>query len=285
MYYLTVDTTKGPIKCPVYDPKKDIAIVDQYAETRTVSGRDGKLLNLACAFDIETTNIVDVPRPYAFMFHWQFCIGTRVFFGRTWDQFIDFIYELKERLQLGPRKLVVYCHNLSFEFQFMRRFFAFSDVFLRQNRDPLKALANGCILFRDSYALSNMTLEKFCENTPGIIFSKNSGEDFDYSKIRTPETKLTRKELSYCYCDVAGLCECIRYRMREDHLGVIPMTSTGYVRRDFRKAYAANKVLREIWKRNALTEETYKICRYAFRGGDTHASNNFVGLKLEHIHS
>lgn len=285
MRYLTVDTTKGPIRCPVYDPVEDIAVVDQYANARTVSGRDGKLLNLACAFDIETTNIVNVPKPYAFMFHWQFCIGTRVFFGRTWDEFTDFIYALIERLQLGPRKLVVYCHNLSFEFQFMRRFFAFSDVFLRHNRNPLKALANGCVLFRDSYALSNMTLEKFCENTPGIVFSKNSGEDFNYKKIRTPASRLTRKEESYCYCDVAGLCECIRYRMREDHLGKIPMTSTGYVRRDFRNAYAANKKLRTIWKNNALTKEMYKICRWAFRGGDTHASNNYVGLKLEHIHS
>ena len=285
MYYLTVDTTKGPVRCPVYDPEKDLAVLDRYANVRTVRGRDGKLLNLACAFDIETTNITDAERPYAFMYHWQFCVGNKVFFGRTWDQFQDFIYNLCERLHLEDRKLVVYVHNLAFEFQFMRRFFKFDNVFLRHNRDPLKAICNDRIIFRDSYALSNMRLEKFCENTPGIIFAKNDGEQFNYKKIRTPRTRLTRREQSYCYCDVAGLCECIRYRMRDDHLGHIPMTSTGYVRRDFRAAYAANETLRAIWYNNRLDPELYQINRSAFRGGDTHASNNYVGLKLEHIHS
>ena len=285
MYYLTVDTTKGQVRCPVYDPEKDLDVLDRYANVRTVRGRDGKLLNLACAFDIETTNMTDAERPYAFMYHWQFCIGNRVFFGRTWDQFQDFIYNLCDRLHLEDRKLVVYVHNLAFEFQFMRRFFHFDNVFLRHNRDPLKAICNDRIIFRDSYALSNMRLEKFCENTPGIIFAKNDGEAFNYKKIRTPKTKLTRQEQSYCYCDVAGLCECIRYRMRDDHLGHIPMTATGYVRRDFRAAYAANDTLRAIWYANRLDPELYQVNRSAFRGGDTHASNNYVGLKLEHIHS
>lgn len=285
MYHITVDTTKGPVICPVYDPAEDLDQLDRFASAPVVRGRDGKILNVAAAFDIETTNIMDAPRPYSFMYHWQFCIGTRVFFGRTWDQFIDFVYHLIERLQLEDRRLVVYVHNLAFEFQFMRRFFRWDQVFLRHNRDPLKAICNDRIIFRDSYALSNMRLEKFCENTPGIVFAKNDGEEFNYKKIRTPETKLTQKEQSYCYCDVAGLCECIRYKMREDHLGHIPMTSTGYVRRDFRSAYAADPSLRVIWSNNRLDPETYQICRWAFRGGDTHASNNYVGLKLEHCHS
>lgn len=285
MRYITVDTTKGKVSCPVYDPTEDLDQLDIYSYAQTVRGRDGKLLNVACAFDIETTNITNVDRPYSFMYHWQFCIGTKVFFGRTWEQFQDFVYNLIERLHLEDRRLVVYVHSLAFEFQFMRRFFRWDQVFLRHNRDPLKAICNDRIIFRDSYALSNMRLEKFCENTPGIVFTKNDGEEFNYKKIRTPETKLTQKEESYCYCDVAGLCECIRYRMRDDHLGKIPMTSTGYVRRDFRSAYAADKRLRVIWENNRLTPETYQICRWAFRGGDTHASNNYVGLKLEHCHS
>ena len=285
MRYITVDTTKGKVSCPVYDPAEDLDQLDIYSYAQVVRGQDGKLLNVACAFDIETTNITNADRPYSFMYHWQFCIGTKVFFGRTWEQFQDFVYNLIERLHLDSRKLVVYVHNLAFEFQFMRRFFRWDRVFLRHNRDPLKAICNDRIIFRDSYALSNMRLEKFCENTPGIVFAKNDGEEFNYKKIRTPETRLTQKEQSYCYCDVAGLCECIRYRMRDDHLGKIPMTSTGYVRRDFRSAYAADKRLRVIWENNRLTPETYQICRWAFRGGDTHASNNYVGLKLEHCHS
>lgn len=286
MYKLTVDTTKGPLSCPVYDPRLDAAEIDRFRAAPAVGSPRGKYLNIACAFDIETTNITDVNRPYAFMYQWQFCIGSRVFFGRTWDQFIDFCAELQERLGLNQKKrLVVYVHNLSFEFQFMRRFFAWDHVFLKGPRNVLRAVANGCIEFRCAYALSNMSLAKFCENTPGIIFTKNDGEKYNYDRIRTPETPLTRLEQSYCYCDVAGLCECIKWLMREDNLAKIPLTSTGYVRRDFREEYKKDPRLRKIWQETRLTPETYSICREAFRGGDTHASYNYVGLTLENITS
>lgn len=286
MYYLTVDTTKGPVTCSIWDPEKDLNVLDKYAARICCGSPRGKFVNVACAFDIETTNITDCERPYSFMYHWQFCIDHDVFFGRTWDQFITFIYELIDRLQLSEKKkLVVGVHNLSFEFQFMRRFLSWTDVFLKGPRNVLKATAAGCIEFRDTYALSNMSLAKFCEHTPGIVFTKNSSEDYNYKKIRTPQTVLTRKEQSYCYCDVAGLCECIKWLMREDNLAKMPMTSTGYVRRDFRREYAKDKRLRAIWKNTRLTPELYTICRAAFRGGDTHASYNYVGWDLEQITS
>ena len=286
MYRLTVDTTKGPIKCPVYDPLEDTDVIEKYKNRYCVGSPRGRYLNIACAFDIETTNIINVDRPYAFMYQWQFCIDHDVFFGRTWDSFQDFIGILSDRLQLNAsRRLVVYVHNLSFEFQFMRRFFSWTNVFLKGPRNVLRAVANDVIEFRDSYALSNMSLAKFCENTPGIIFTKNDSEQFNYHKIRTPETKLTRLEQSYCYCDVAGLCECIKWLMKEDNLAKIPMTSTGYVRRDFRHEYSKDKRLRAIWKSTRLTPETYRINRAAFRGGDTHASFNYVGQVLHNVHS
>lgn len=287
MKQITVDTTKGPLVCNVYEPRGyDLRVLDKFAYAPVVSKFKQKYLNLACAFDIETTNINDPDRPYAFMYQWQFCIDDTVFMGRTWDEYIDFCAVLKEKLYLCDlRRLVVYVHNLPFEFQFMRRFFAWSDLFLKGARNPLKAVADGCIEYRDSYALSNMNLRKFCENTPDVVFMKNNAESYGYSKIRTPETELTQEELSYCYCDVAGLCECIRHLMKEDSLAQIPMTSTGYVRRDFRREYKKNKALGAIMRRTRLTPELYRICRAAFRGGDTHASSNYVGLLLNDIQS
>lgn len=286
MRYITVDTTNGRLRMPVYNIHDDLDVLDKFAGARIASNRTSvKYLNIACAFDIETTN-VKAERPFAFMYHWQFCIGRRVFFGRTWDELQTFFHELRERLRLSDhRRLVVYVHNLPFEFQFMRRFFLWSDVFLKGNRQPLKALCNGCIEFRCSYALSNMSLEKFCENTPGCLFSKNSGDSYNYRKRRTPETKLSRQEESYCFCDVAGLCECIENLMKEDNLAMIPLTSTGYVRRDFRNEYRKNVRLRFEWKKFRLTKETYMICRQTFRGGDTHANHNYVGGVLHNIQS
>lgn len=286
MRFITVDTTKGRVRCPVYSIADAPAALDRFKTWKCCSKGKVKYLNVATSFDIETTNINDPVRPFAFMYQWQFCIKRTVFFGRTWAEFAELVRVLIEILQLTEsRRLVVYVHNLPFEFQFMRRFFSWTDVFLKGNRQPLKAVCNGCIEFRDSYALSNMRLDKFCKNTPDIIFTKNDGEEFNYKKIRTPETKLNRKEESYCYCDVAGLCECIEYLMRDDNLAMIPLTSTGYVRRDFRNEYRKNAKLRQKWLDYRLTPETYSICRAAFRGGDTHANFNYVGGLLHGLQS
>lgn len=299
MHILTVDIVDNKTRdCPVYDIWTDAAQLDRFAYANVCrQGKKHKYLNLPCSFDIETTNIIipesersQTNRPYAFMYHWQFCIGDpkndfAVFFGRTWEDFRQLVRELCSRLYLGIRKLVCYVHNLAFEWQFMRKFLYWTDVFLKNLRQPLKAVCNDAIEFRDSYALSNMSLAKWCEHIPGVIFTKNDGEKFDYHKIRYPWDDLTREEKSYCFCDVASVCECVAYLMREDNLARIPLTSTGYVRRDFRRAYKKKKSLWFDMRLYRLTVQTFQACRAAFRGGNTHGHYEYVGALLENVQS
>lgn len=279
---INVPTIDGKIEqCIVYDYKSF-----PYAEilgTTTVRKHKETYYNIPCAFDIETTN-VNGEKPYAFMYQWQFCFDKIVCFGRTWEEYVVYISKLHEVLELSEyKKLVVYVHNLDFEFQFLRSFFIFTKVFARKERKPLKACANG-IEYRCSYYLSNMSLSKFCENTPGVRFYKLK-DIYDYNKIRTPKTPLTNDELAYCYCDVYGLCECIRHKLEEDTIASIPLTSTGYVRRDFRSAVQKNKKNRQRFIDTALDEELYTIMREAFRGGNTHANAWYSGQILENLDS
>lgn len=289
MREIPVETINGTVNEKVYTPGDKIH--REYLYSDIVRKNEISYLNVPCAFDIETTNMIKRDASghplsaYAYMYQWQFCIDDKVIFGRTWDEFLNFIDDLKWDLQLNrKRRLVVYVHNLSFEFQFMRRFINVSEGFFKAKRNPLKFLCNGAIEFRDSYALSNMSLAKFCKNSEGVIHYKLT-DTYDYDKIRTPETPLTPEEEAYCYNDVRGLCECIYDKMREDDLAHIPLTSTGYVRRDFRKSYARNKKNRQIFRENQLTPELYKICKAAFRGGDTHANVNHVDQVLHDIQS
>lgn len=289
MRRIPVETINGTVIENVYSPADKIH--REYLYCETVKKNKIAYLNVPCAFDIETTNMIKRDASghpvsaYAFMYQWQFCIDDRVIFGRTWNEFLNFIDDLKWDLQLNrKRRLVVYVHNLSFEFQFMRRFISVSDGFFKAKRNPLKFICNGALEFRDSYALSNMSLSKFCENSDGVTHYKLL-DTYDYSKIRTPETPLTPEEEAYCYNDVRGLCECIYDKMKEDDLAHIPLTSTGYVRRDFRKSYARSKKNRQVFRENRLTPELYKICKLAFRGGDTHANVNHVDQVLHNIQS
>ena len=235
-------------------------------------------------FDIETTNIVIDGEKTAYMYHWQMCIGGYVCFGRYWEEFIMFMYQLETRLNItNDHKMVIYVHNLSFEFQFLYNFILFDNVFATDPHKVLKC-SNELFEFRCSYYLSNMSLEKFIQNEPDTVHVKGSG-DLDYRIIRTPESDLTLKEKGYCYNDVAGLYEAISSRLKHDTLTTIPLTSTGYVRRDGRQSMKRNRHNRERFLQNRLYEQEYRMCVNAFRGGDTGSSRFYAGMLLDNVGS
>lgn len=213
-------------------------------------------------------------RPYAFMYHWQFCFDDEVVFGRTWEEFKLLLHSLEVNLNLSlNNRLVIWVHNLGFEWQFMRNFIEFEDGFFLEERRPAKILTKSGIEFRCSYILSNMSLQKFCENEEGVSHYKLEGEKYNYDLIRTPASKLSDYEEGYCYNDVRGLSECIRSRLKQDTLARIPLTSTGYVRRELRNNVRKNRKNREYFLNSKLDEHVYTLCREAFRGGDTHANS------------
>lgn len=256
-----------------------------YLMSPTSKTKRTSYLEIPATFDIETTTIENAERPFAFMYHWQFCLGEHVTFGRTWEEFQHYMETVSNKLQLSSkRRLVVYVHNLPYEFQFMRDFFSITEAFCKAYRKPLKFIANGCFEFRCSYALSNMSLQKFCENEPGVVHGKLT-DSFDYSKIRTSETPLTPEEEIYCYNDVKGLAECISARMQEHDLSNIPLTSTGYVRRDFRHAVERNASNRATFLNRKLSPLLYTLCKEEFRGGDTHANLRWSLQILHNVNS
>ena len=230
-------------------------------------------------FDIETTtyqmSIIDnEPQYNAFMYHWQFCIDDKVIIGRTWGEFLSLLEGLKAYLGLSQnKKFVIYVHNLSFEFQFFRNFVSLSNVFSLERRKVVKCIVNEAFEFRCSWKLSNMNLQKFVSNTPGALYWKKKG-DLDYKIERTPKTPLTNEELAYCYNDVRGLREAIKHLLKSEHdtLATIPLTSTGYVRREFRSAINKNKANHYLFKDLILTPFQYALLKTATRGGNCHCN-------------
>lgn len=289
--------TSNGIEYPNVYEITEVPYLDLLLHSGTCKKRKITYLNLVCAFDIETTTIYkraedwsisDEVRPYAFMYQWQFAIENYVVFGRTWKEFKDLLTCLEKRLNLDyNNRLVIFAHNLSYEWSFIRQFIDYEEGFFLDERAPLKVVTIGGIEFRCSYKLSNMSLGKFCENETGVIHGKLSGEDFDYNKIRYPNTFLTPEEEGYCYNDVAGLVECIRSRLNntKDTLASMPLTSTGYVRRDMRNATRKYKNYRSLFNSLSITPELYKVCRKAFRGGNTHANVVFADTVLKEVHS
>lgn len=240
--------------------------------------------NLVCAFDIETTRIEEIDQ--SIMYIWQFQVDEIcTVYGRTWEEYQAFVDGICAAL--GDDYLVVYVHNLSYEFQFLAGIYPFknSEVFAVESRKVLKCEMFGHIEYRCSYLQTNMSLAQFTKKM-NVEHQKLSGTEFDYTKKRYPWTELTDRELEYCVNDVRGLVEAIKAEMRRDNdnLYTIPLTSTGYVRRDAKKVMNARRIKADVID-SQPDIDLYMALRDAFRGGDTHASRFYAGAVVENVES
>ena len=241
-----------------------------------------KYKDIITAFDIETTRLIDIEQSVMYVWQWQFGDDYTVV-GRTWEQFATF--QRKIAKILDDSVLVIFVHNLSYEFQFLRGIYQFSpdEVFAIKSRKVLKCNMHGCFEFRCSYIHSNMNLDTYTKKM-GVKHKKLTGT-FDYEKIRYPWTELSNDELAYCVHDVQGLVEAIKIEMEHDgdNLYTFPLTSTGYVRRDAKKAMSTVSI---SFVKNQLPDyEIYKMLREAFRGGNTHANRYYANYTLHNVHS
>lgn len=241
-------------------------------------GNKRRYIDVICAFDIETSRYND---KRSFMYIWQFQIGRDItVIGRSWKEFTRFCARLRE--VCGENWLVVYVHNLSFEFQFLSGIYHFQpeEVFAVESRRVLRADMYGFIELRCSYLHSNMRLDTYLKKM-GVKHKKLEG--FDYDKARYPWTALSPSEIEYCINDVRGLVEALHTEMEADgdDLRTIPATSTGYVRRDVKRAM---KLVSWGWLKSIMPNDLiYTMLREAFRGGNTHANRHFAGRVIRGV--
>lgn len=241
--------------------------------------------NIVTAFDIECSTLNLPSGPQAIMYVWQWQFGTEyTVIGRTWDELKKFMRKLT-RGMFKEQGIWVAVHNLSYEFQFLRGQFHFGeeDVFCMKSRKILSARLPH-IEFHCSYIHSNMSLKGYLKKM-GAEHQKLSGDEFDYKKIRYPWTALDSKEIQYAVNDVLGLVEAIQIHMaaENDTLYTFPQTSTGYVRRQAKKAM--RQIPHKFVKDQLPTYDVYKLMREAFRGGNTHANRWAAGKVLHNVKS
>lgn len=262
---------------------KDIKIAEHLPESTPIKAKErGEVIfynNNFFTFDIETTALEEIGQ--SFMYIWQFYTGELVIIGRTWEEFKQLILAIEGKYK--TLKTVIYVHFLSHEFQYFSGIYNFSneDIFAIEPRKILKCKMGSCVEFRCSYLLSNMSLGQYTEKMQ-VEHKKLSG-DLDYSVRRTHLTELTDAELAYCVNDVVGLHEAITKEMEisGDSIATIPLTSTGYVRRDCRKVMTKYK--RTLIDKIFPNYYIYTLLRQAFRGGNVHASRFYAGCILKDV--
>lgn len=258
----------------------------------TVRDNKGDLwYNVPAAFDIEVSSFYNgAPAPEnkcAVMYIWQFGICDLVTTGRTWGEFKELLNNVREILHLSnATRIIVYVHNLAYEFQFMRKHFQWDSVFLLEERKPVKALTNG-IEFRCSLKLSGG--KSLAQIGKELIHHDNRKKvgDLDYEKIRSPLTPMTDEELGYCESDIRVLVDYISEKIEQDgNITKIPLTNTGYVRNYCRKqCYTRWKKYRQLMDILTMTSDEFIELRDAFMGGHVHANAHYVGKVIPNVGS
>lgn len=240
--------------------------------------------NIPCSFDIETSSFYDRGEKVSIMYEWSFSFCGMVMIGRTWSEFISMIDRLHNLLRLtDTRRLIIYCHNLAFEFQAMRFYFQWKSVFALSVRRPVYAVTDMGIEFRCSYILTNANLATVGKNLIYFDVKKMVG-DLDYSLIRHSETPLTEQEIQYCINDVQIVVCLIAERILQDgNITRIPLTQTGYIRRLLRKNCLSKQnrcSYNRLMRRLTLTMLEYEQLRRAFQGGFTHCNPFYSGKTI-----
>lgn len=268
--------------------------LDKFLKTidkkRVIKHKENYIYNIPMSFDIETSSfykmngiqydnkqakklgITHKAMKYSNMYIWQFAIDNNVIYGRNWIEFKYFIEVLYRFFNLRDNYIVVYVHNLSYEYQFICKMFKWVDVFADSERKPLRAETKSHIIFKCSYRLSGYSLQVLANNLRDKTLSKMVG-DLDYDLIRNSKTPITKKELGYCVNDVLIVTQYIKECIEDyEHIANIPLTQTGKIRRKVRSVCFKNEKYNFLIKKLSIDVLEYQMLVNAFMGGFTHCN-------------
>ena len=282
------------------DRSSAIGIHELYDELRRLYGWDDTLIDPADQIQ-DIYNFLDSeydkkrkfeaePEQFevGWVYQWAVCIWDRknrpvIVYGRKPTEMMLTFRHISDTLRLdSDTEALVYFHNFSYDYQYLKRYILkYINI---DNDSDTQMLATGAhkiiqyktnsgITFRCSYRLSNASLDFWSRN---MVFTKHKKlvGAVDYKQVHYQDTPLTKDDWRYMFYDVLVDAECIDKVLTQDKdsLARIPLTSTGYVRRDTRKRYKKDKTALKEFRRCRMSEASFKVIRASQFGGYTHAS-------------
>lgn len=240
-------------------------------------------------FDSETSHI---DHDIAWIYQWSAYIGGYCVIGRYVSEFIQFINNIRNELDIhAKKKLVIYIHNMAYDMTYLYQHLV-EDMGEPDNMlalSPHKFLSinfNG-IEFRCSYLLTHRSLANWCEKMNTDV--KKMVGAVDYNVVRFPDQELEEVDWQYQVCDVVSQSQCLAKQMSayHDNIASIPLTSTGYIRRKCRTKCTSTPGYRDWFLKNRMTERVYQFVHSAFGGGlavcNRYQCNKTIYAKVGHF--
>lgn len=208
----------------------------------------------------------------AWVYQWAAKFSSLYVYGRKPSEIIKFMQIVAEHYQLSTdKKIILYIHNASYDLQYIK-------LFLRQYDPTAEFLAidSHSIIQCDvlgfkiicSYKLTNMSLAALSDNY-SETYIKAVGE-IDYNITRYQDDELTANDWFYMFSDVASQDDGINGYLKMQgykYAFKAPITSTGFVRANCRKAARNDETWHDEFMKCRLSLEQYNLCRQGFMGG------------------
>ena len=242
-------------------------------ETTSAWIENGEIIGYKTGYDNEYWNSLT---PLSLCYLWQFSFNDKVYYGRELNDFEQVLKDIPKNL-----KIVIWVHNLAYEFAFLTNFLEWKEVFAKTPHKPMKCIPKKYpnIEFRCSYMLTRLSLESWGKQ---IGHHKDVGY-LDYEKIRTPLTPLTEEEMQYgeddCLVVYYGI---LKYKNQYKNIRSIPLTQTGTVRKVVKDSLTSETAyVKFIKKLLPKGPKEYKRLMTLFSGGYTHANRYYSGTVIK----
>ena len=263
-----VKTKKGRQAIKAYTPYEAKLPILTFKEQQ----KNHKITKYATKYICLDTETSHTENTISWVYQWAAKISGLYVYGRKPSEIIDFMRIVAEHYELGPtKKIILYIHNASYDIQYLK-------MFLRQYDPTAEFLAidSHSIIQCDvigykiicSYKLTNMSLAALSENY-AETYIKAVGE-IDYNVIRYQDDELTADDWFYMFSDVASQDDGIKGYLKMQgykYAFRAPITSTGFVRANCRKAAKNAEYWRDEFIKTRLSLEQYSLCRQCFMGG------------------
>lgn len=229
-------------------------------------------------FDTETSHNHDEDDPRAWVYVWTAYDGTNSYYGRKMSDMIRFFDMLIAKYETNEtHKLLIYVHNLPYDASYIvpyliKAYGKTTNLLATGSRKPF-VISFACGLeFRCSYKLLNDSLYR-----AGMKYNPKHlklVDTIDYDKIVNQSDPLNPNELDYALTDVVTQHEIIQKVMDiyGDNVATIPLTSTGYIRRELLQEFKRDKNNYKERKKTEIDSDMYFALRREFSGGITHGN-------------
>ena len=117
---------------PSFDTKEEFRNYLYNLEYQTIkNSKRIEYLNLACEVDIESSSFYDNDgNKTAIMYCFTIGVNGHSYLGRTYDDLFEILELYKKVFYLSiNRRMIIYVHNLGYEFQFFYKHFQWEKIF------------------------------------------------------------------------------------------------------------------------------------------------------------